>query len=202
MKLSVFGIGYVGCVSAGCFAKEGHTVIAVDVNPTKVGIINEGRSPIVEPGIAEVIAEAVAGGRLSATTDSSEAVRQSEMSLICVGTPGKSNGSLNLDYVKRVCEEIGLALKDKSERHIVVVRSTMLPGTTEEIVIPALESTSNKKAGKDFGVAVNPEFLREGTSLKDFYAPPFTVIGSQDEATAAAVQQLYANIDAPLHAVP
>ena len=202
MKLSVFGIGYVGCVSAGCFAKEGHNVIAVDVNPTKVGIINEGRSPIVEPGIAEVIAAAVAGGRLSATTDSSEAVRQSEMSLICVGTPGKANGSLNLDYVKRVCEEIGLALKDKSERHIIVVRSTMLPGTTEAIVIPALESTSNKKAGKDFGVAVNPEFLREGTSLKDFYAPPFTVIGAQDNETAAAVQQLYANIDAPLHATP
>jgi GDP-mannose 6-dehydrogenase len=202
MKLSVFGIGYVGCVSAGCFAKEGHTVIAVDVNPTKVGIINEGRSPIVEPGIAEVIAEAVADDRLSATTDSAAAVMQSEMSLICVGTPGKSNGSLNLDYVKRVCEEIGLALKNKSERHIVVVRSTMLPGTTEEIVIPALESTSNKKAGKDFGVAVNPEFLREGTSLKDFYAPPFTVIGAQDEETAASVQKLYANIDAPLHAVP
>jgi len=202
MKLSVFGIGYVGCVSAGCFAKEGHNVIAVDVNPTKVGIINEGRSPIVEPGIAEVIAAAVAGGRLSATTDSSEAVRQSEMSLICVGTPGKANGSLNLDYVKRVCEEIGLALKDKSERHIIVVRSTMLPGTTEAIVIPALESASNKKAGKDFGVAVNPEFLREGTSLKDFYAPPFTVIGAQDNETAAAVQQLYANIDAPLHATP
>lgn len=202
MKLSVFGIGYVGCVSAGCFAKEGHAVIAVDVNPTKVGIINEGRSPIVEPGIAEVIAEAVADGRLSATTDSAAAVMQTEMSLICVGTPGKSNGSLNLDYVKRVCEEIGLALKDKRERHIVVVRSTMLPGTTEEIVIPALESTSNKKACKDFGVAVNPEFLREGTSLKDFYAPPFTVIGSQDAETAASVQKLYANIDAPLHAVP
>lgn len=202
MKLSVFGIGYVGCVSAGCFAKEGHTVIAVDVNPTKVGIINDGRSPIVEPGIAEVIAEAVAEGRLFATTDPSEAVRKSEMSLICVGTPGKANGSLNLDYVKRVCEEIGLALKDKSERHIVVVRSTMLPGTTEGIVIPALESTSGKKAGKDFGVAVNPEFLREGTSLKDFYAPPFTVIGSSDKETAALVQQLYAGIDAPLHVTP
>jgi GDP-mannose 6-dehydrogenase len=202
MKLSVFGIGYVGCVSAGCFAKEGHDVIAVDVNPTKVGIINSGRSPIVEPGIGELIAEAVAKGRLTATTDSSEAVRQSGISLICVGTPGKANGSLNLDYVKRVCEEIGLALKDKSERHIVVVRSTMLPGTTEEIVIPALESTSTKKAGKDFGVAVNPEFLREGTSLKDFYAPPFTVIGTQDEETGAAVQKLYSGIDAPLHVTP
>lgn len=202
MKLSVFGIGYVGCVSAGCFAKEGHTVIAVDVNPTKVGIINEGRSPIVEPGIAEVIADAVAAGKLSATTDSVEAVQQTEMSLICVGTPGKPNGSLDLRYVTRVCEDIGRALKDKSARHVVVVRSTMLPGTTAEIVIPALESTSNKKAGKDFGVAVNPEFLREGTSLKDFYAPPFTVIGAQDAETAAAVQQLYSGIDAPLHVTP
>ncbi|HEV8429186.1 MAG TPA: UDP-glucose/GDP-mannose dehydrogenase family protein [Pyrinomonadaceae bacterium] len=202
MKLSVFGIGYVGCVSAGCFAKEGHNVIAVDVNPTKVGIINEGRSPIVEPGIAEVIAEAVADGRLSAITDSFEAVQRSEMSLICVGTPGKPNGSLDLRYVTRVCQEIGRALKEKTEWHTVVVRSTMLPGTTAEIVIPALESTSNKKAGKDFGVAVNPEFLREGTSLKDFYAPPFTVIGAQDSETASAVQQLYAGIDAPLHVTP
>jgi GDP-mannose 6-dehydrogenase len=169
MKLSVFGIGYVGCVSAACFASDGHSVIGVDVNPTKVGIINEGRSPIIEPGIAELISETVAGGKLTATTDSVEAVNRSDMSLICVGTPGNSNGSLDLKYVTRVCEEIGAALRNKAQRHVVVIRSTMLPGTIEKTVIPTLEAHSNKKAGKDFGICINPEFLREGTSLKDFY---------------------------------
>jgi GDP-mannose 6-dehydrogenase len=171
----------------------------VDVNPTKVGIINEGKSPIVEPGIAELIAAAVADGRLSATTDSADAISRTELSLICVGTPGNANGSLDLRYVVRVCEEIGAALRDKAERHIVVIRSTMLPGTIQNTVIPTLEAHSNKKAGRDFGVCINPEFLREGTSLKDFYAPPFTLIGVQDEETAAAVKQLYANVDAPVY---
>jgi GDP-mannose 6-dehydrogenase len=199
MKLSVFGIGYVGCVSAACFAKEGHSVIGVDVNRTKVVIINEGRSPIVEPGIAEILSEAVSAGALTATTDSSEAVRLSQMSLICVGTPGNPNGSLDLRYVTRVCEEIGIALKQKDARHIVVIRSTMLPGTIEKTVIPTLETHSNKKAGRDFGICINPEFLREGTSLNDFYAPPFTLIGAEDEATAAAVRQLYESVKAPVY---
>ena len=199
MNLSVFGIGYVGCVSAACFAKEGHSVIGVDVNPTKVSIINEGRSPIVEPGIAEIISDAVEVRRLRATTDSSEAIILSEMSLICVGTPGNANGSLDLRYVTRVCEEIGAALKNKAERHTVVLRSTMLPGTIEKTVIPTLETYSNKKAGKDFGICINPEFLREGTSLKDFYAPPFTLIGAPDEETASAVRQLYLNVQAPIY---
>ena len=199
MKLSVFGIGYVGCVSAACFARDGHSVIGVDVNPTKVAIINEGRSPIVEPGIAEIISDAVVAGGLTASTDSTEAIRLSEMSLICVGTPGNSNGSLDLRYVTRVCEEIGTALKDKAEGHIVVIRSTMLPGTIEKTLIPILETHSKKKAGRDFGICINPEFLREGTSLKDFYAPPFTLIGAQDEKTAAAVRQLYQDVQAPIY---
>jgi GDP-mannose 6-dehydrogenase len=199
MKLSVFGIGYVGCVSAACFAKEGHNVIGVDVNPVKVGIINDGKSPIVEPGVGELIAEGIAAGTLSASTSSSEAVRESEVSLICVGTPSNPNGSLDLKYVVRVCEEIGAALAEKSERHVVVIRSTMLPGTIENTVIPTLESASGKKVGTDFGVCINPEFLREGTSLKDFYAPPFTLIGADDDATAEKVKQLYANVDAPIY---
>jgi GDP-mannose 6-dehydrogenase len=199
MKLSVFGIGYVGCVSAACFAKEGHTVIGVDVNPVKVGIINEGKSPIVEPGVSDLIGEGVAAGTLSATTSSGEAVHNSELSLICVGTPSNPNGSLDLKYVVRVCEEIGAALAQKPERHVVVIRSTMLPGTIENTVIPTLESASGKKAGVDFGVCINPEFLREGTSLKDFYAPPFTLIGADDEQTAELVKELYAGVDAPVY---
>ncbi len=199
MKISVFGIGYVGCVSAACFAHEGHDVIGVDVNPSKVEMINQGNSPIVEPGIAELMQEAVNVQRLRATTSVNDAVSQSEVSLVCVGTPSNPNGSLDLSYITRVSEEIGAALKTKQGRHVVVMRSTMLPGTIEGVVVPALESTSGKKAGTDFGVCINPEFLREGSSLKDFYAPPFTLIGADDETTAATVRALYANVDAPLY---
>jgi len=198
MKISIFGIGYVGCVSAACFAQAGHDVIGVDVNSTKVDIINSGASPIVEPQINELIHDVVNARKLSATTDSSQAVKATEISLVCVGTPSKPNGSLDLGHIRRVCEQIGAALADKSERHTVVIRSTMLPGSVESVVQTALESTSGKKAGKDFGLCVNPEFLREGTSLKDFYAPPFTLIGAGDDQTMAIVTRLYADIDAPV----
>jgi GDP-mannose 6-dehydrogenase len=198
MNLSLFGIGYVGCVSAACFAKEGHDVTGVDVNPTKVEIINSGNSPIIEPGISELMKAAVNSGRLRATTSAAEAVNRSTVTLVCVGTPSNANGSLDLRYVTRVCEEIGAALRTKEQRHTVVIRSTMLPGTIENVVVPTLEKASGKKVGSDFGVCINPEFLREGTSLKDFYAPPFTLIGADDEQTVATVRELYANIDAPL----
>jgi GDP-mannose 6-dehydrogenase len=198
MKLSVFGLGYVGCVSAACFAREGHDVVGVDLNPTKIAIINRGQSPIVEAGIGELISEMTAAGRLRATTDAADAVRGSELSLVCVGTPSRPNGSLDLTYVKRVCEEIGAGLGVRRERHTVVIRSTMLPGTIESVVVPALEASSGKRAGRDFGVCINPEFLREGTALKDFYAPPFTLLGADEEETAALVQRLYSGIDAPV----
>lgn len=198
MKISIFGIGYVGCVSAACFAHAGHDVIGVDVNPTKVDIINSGKSPIVEPQMNELIHDVVKSGKLRATTDSLEAVKASDISLVCVGTPSKSNGSLDLGHVARVCEEIGAALATKDTHHTVVIRSTMLPGSIESVAQPALEKTSRKKAGKDFGVCVNPEFLREGTSVKDFYAPPFTLIGADDAQTASTISELYSNIDAPV----
>lgn len=198
MKLSIFGLGYVGCVSAACFAKEGHTVIGVDVNANKALMINTGNSPIVEAGIGPLLDEVVKANRLSASTDSAAAVRNTDVSLVCVGTPSNTNGSLDLRYVTRACEEIGAALKDKTERHIIVIRSTMLPGTIESVVIPTLEEHSTKRAGKDFGVCINPEFLREGSSLKDFYAPPFTLIGADDPETTATVRELYSRIDAPV----
>ena len=198
MKLSVFGLGYVGCVSAACFAKEGHTVIGVDVNANKAEMINAGDSPIVEEGIGPLLKEVVKANRLSATTDSAAAVRDSDVSLVCVGTPSNANGSLDLRYVTRVCEEIGAALKDKHRHHSVVIRSTMLPGTIESVVIPTLEKHSEKQVGIDFGVCINPEFLREGSSLKDFYAPPFTLIGADDEETTSTVRALYNGIDAPV----
>jgi GDP-mannose 6-dehydrogenase len=198
VKLSVFGLGYVGCVSAACLADSGNEVIGVDVNPTKVDIINSGNSPIIETGINELIGKVVKEARLSATTDSARAINDSELSVVCVGTPSNQNGSLHLRHVEQVCAEIGAALKTKSGRHIVVIRSTMLPGTIQNTVIPVLEETSGKKAVADFGICINPEFLREGSSLKDYYAPPFTLIGADDDETINAVRELYANINAPV----
>jgi GDP-mannose 6-dehydrogenase len=198
MKISIFGLGYVGCVSAACFARDGHEVIGVDVSSIKVDIINGGRSPIVEPGIDELIRQAVEAGRLRATTDAAEAVHGSDVSLVCVGTPSHANGSLDLTYVKRACQQIGEALATKPRYHIVVARSTMLPGTVEQTLIPTLEVYSGKRAGRDFGVAINPEFLREGTSVYDFDHPPFTLVGADDEDTAGLLARLYAKVNAPL----
>ena len=156
MKISVFGLGYVGCVSAACFAKEGHDVTGVDVNETKVNIINRGDSPIVESGLPELIKAVVQAGKLKATSNTIAAIQNSEASLICVGTPSNSNGSLDLSFVRRVCEEIGVALKATPAPHTIVVRSTMLPGTIEEVVVPTLESHSGKKSGEGFTVCINP----------------------------------------------
>lgn len=198
MKLSIFGLGYVGCVSAACFAAAGHEVIGVDVNQVKVNIINDGLSPIVEPGVDNLIAAAAKEQKLSATTNVAQAVAESDLSLVCVGTPSNHNGSLDLSYIKRVCQEIGAALEKKQTYHIVAIRSTMLPGTIASIVTPTLEVYSGKRAGHDFGVAINPEFLREGTSIQDFNHPPFTLIGADDEDTAAPLRRLYAHLDAPV----
>ena len=197
MKISIFGLGYVGCVSAACFADKGHQVFGVDINPTKVEIINSGRSPIVEPGMEELIASGVKRGKIIATSDIDSAVHDSDISLICVGTPGNQNGSLDLTYIKRTCQQIAQAIATKNRYHVVTLRSTMLPGTIEQTVIPILEVYSGKRARRDFGVAINPEFLREGTSIHDFNNPPFTLIGADDEDTAGLLRRLYLGTDAP-----
>ena len=197
MKISIFGLGYIGSVTGAAFAAAGHEVIGVDANPDKVALVNAGRSPVVEPGLDELLGTAVAAGALRATTDPAEAVRASELSLICVGTPSQRNGSLNLEYLERVTEQIGRAIADVDHYPVVLVRSTVLPGTTHRVVIPSLERHSGKKYGEGFGVAVNPEFLREGTALKDFRTPPLTLVGHNHATDAAPAVRLYATTDAP-----
>ncbi|HUQ10136.1 MAG TPA: UDP-glucose/GDP-mannose dehydrogenase family protein [Steroidobacteraceae bacterium] len=197
MKISIMGLGYVGAVSAGCLAEEGHEVIGVDPQPSKVDLINAGKTPIIEKDIGEMIAKNVANGRLRATSDVLEAVRHTDLSLICVGTPSMGNGHIDLKYVKRVCEQIGEGLKNHPG-HTVVIRSTMLPGTMRSTVIPALESSSGLKAGEDFGLCINPEFLREGTAVYDYFHPPKTVIGQVDQASGDVLAKLYGHLPCPL----
>jgi GDP-mannose 6-dehydrogenase len=198
LKISIFGMGYVGAVSAGCLASDGHTVIGVDPNRTKVDLIKQGQTPIIEKDIGEMIAATVKDGLLQATDDVRHAVLNSEMSLICVGTPSQLNGNLDLSAVRKVCEQIGAALKEKKDFHVVVARSTMLPGSMRSVVIPALEQASGKKAGVDFGVCNNPEFLREGTAVHDYHHPPKTVIGETDQRSGELLLKLYEKMDAPL----
>ena len=198
MKISIFGLGYVGAVSAGLLAKDGHSVIGVDPYKPKVDLINAGQTPVIEKDIGDIIAAAVRTTRLRATSDAHAAVADSEISLICVGTPSQSNGSLDLKYVRAVCEEIGDALKARDSYHVVVARSTMLPGSMRTTVIPTLEEYSGKRAGVDFGVCNNPEFLREGTAVYDYYNPPKTVIGETDTQAGDLLASLYEDLDAPL----
>jgi GDP-mannose 6-dehydrogenase len=197
MKISIMGLGYVGAVSAGCLAEEGHEVIGVDPQKAKVDLINAGKTPIIEKDIGDIIERNVLEGRLRATTDVQEAVRHTDLSLICVGTPSMGNGHIDLKYVKRVCEQIGEGLRDHPG-HTVVVRSTMLPGTMRNVVIPALEESSGLKAGQDFGLCINPEFLREGTAVHDYFHPPKTVIGEIDRASGDVLVKLYGHMPCPL----
>ncbi|HET6380040.1 MAG TPA: nucleotide sugar dehydrogenase [candidate division Zixibacteria bacterium] len=200
--VSVFGLGYVGSVSAGCLADRGLDVIGVDVTPIKVDTINAGRSPIVEHGLDHLIRRGVEAGRLRATADAVAAVRASDASLICVGTPSNANGSLDLSAVQRVIETIGRALREHDRPHVVIVRSTMLPGSTETLLVPILERAAGRQLGDGLSICYNPEFLREGSSLRDFDNPPYTIIGGSDSAAIELARSLYAGIAAPLHVVP
>jgi GDP-mannose 6-dehydrogenase len=198
MKISVLGLGYVGAVSAGCLAKDGHEVIGVDPERTKVDLINAGRSPIIEKDIGEIIAEQVKTGRLAASTDVDSAVRHTDLVLVCVGTPSLPNGGIDLKYIRRVCEQIGKAIRLHGGAPVVVMRSTMLPGTMRDVVIPALEKHSGKRAGEEFGVCINPEFLREGTAVHDYYHPPKTVVGEINRASGDLLASLYGKMPGPM----
>src|SRR5215831_856776 len=198
LKISILGLGYVGTVSAACLAADGHSVIGVDPVHDKVDLINRGLSTIVEAEIGEFIRETVEKGNLRATQDSTEAIHQTELSFVCVGTPSRPNGDLDLRYIRRICEQIGQALRTKNGWHTVVIRSTILPGTIRNVIIPTLEEFSGKSAGKDFGICYNPEFLREGSAVKDFRYPPKTVLGQLDQASGDLVATIYEGLEAPL----
>ncbi|PYQ33892.1 MAG: GDP-mannose dehydrogenase [Acidobacteria bacterium] len=197
MQISVFGLGYVGCVTASCLAKAGHEVIGVDVNSEKVEMINAGISPVIEPGLGDLVADAVSHGRLKATISSDEAIGQSDLAMICVGTPSARNGRIDLTAIQRVGRDIGRALDGRAEIYTVVLRSTVLPGTTETLLIPSLRNGLGQGSEEAIAVAVNPEFMREGSSLSDFEHPPFTLVGCSDDDTAGVLRALYEQINAP-----
>jgi len=202
MKISIFGAGYVGVVASGCLAASGHEIIAVDVSPDKIAMLNRGQSPIVEAEINGLIASAVRSGTLSATADAAAAIARTDVSFISVGTPSAANGSVSMEAIDNVARIIGLALRGKQTPHIVVMRSTVPPGTAEERVIPIIERESGHRHGAGFIYYSNPEFLREGTSVRDFHAPPFTLIGAPPGDDAPVLRELYAGIDATVHVTP
>jgi GDP-mannose 6-dehydrogenase len=194
MRISIFGLGYVGSVSAACLARDGHDVIGVDLSPQKLELLRSGKAPIVEEGIQELTRAAVQSGRLKVTDDALAAVAQTDLSFICVGTPSAANGSQDLSAVVRVAEAIGAALARKSSFHTVVLRSTVTPGTALDLVRPALEATSGKRSGTDFGLCFQPEFLREGSSIKDYDHPPFTVAGGDATDSIEALRKLFGHL--------
>ena len=198
MRIAVFGLGYVGTVSAACLARDGHVVFGVDPNTTKVDLVNQGIPPLIEAGVDRLIAEGVASGRIIATSECKRAVLNSDLAIVAVGTPSQPNGDIDLSHVRRVMEEIGACLGVRDGFYVVSLRSTVLPGTTARTVIPALETASGKRAGFDFGVCANPEFLREGSALSDYDHPPKTVVGADDARSRELVASLYAAVPAPL----
>ncbi len=201
MKIAIFGLGYVGCVTAACLARNGHDVRGIDIQQDKVQTIQRGETPIIEPGLATLIHDGVQAGRICASTDTAYAIQQVDLAIICVGTPSQSNGDADTGYVEKVCHDIGVALRSRESYMVVVLRSTMLPGEAKNNLIPILEAASGKKVGEDFGFCINPEFLREGSAVTDFDNPPYTIIGEFDSRSGDHLEQLYRHLDAPIFRV-
>ncbi len=194
MKISIFGLGYVGAVSLACLSRDGHEVIGVDIDRTKLELIAAGKTPVVEEGMVDLMQQVAASGRVKVTTDAQQAVHDSEISLVCVGTPSAANGSQDQGAILRLSAELGLAIRDKAAKHVVVFRSTLVPGTVEDVLRPIIESASGKKDGVDFFLCFQPEFLREGSSIRDYDKPPFTVVGANHEHAAERLQALFGHL--------
>jgi GDP-mannose 6-dehydrogenase len=195
MRISIFGLGYVGAVSLACLARDGHTVIGVDIDEAKLSMIRAGKTPVVEEGMVDLMARVAAGGRVSVTTDVACAVRETDLSFICVGTPSAANGSQDQSAITRLTRDLGRAMREKTAEHVFVFRSTVVPGTVEEVLQPLLEAESGKKEGADFHVGFQPEFLREGTSIRDYDRPPYTIVGTKSEHAAARLRKLFGHLD-------
>ena len=199
MKVSIFGLGYVGAVSLACLARDGHSVIGVDIDPTKLDLIRSGKTPVVEEGMVELMAQAAASGRLTVTKDVLQAVLGSDLSLICVGTPSAANGSQDLTATLNVARELGRAVREKKDAHVFVFRSTLVPGTVEDVLRPLIERESGKRDGQGVHVCFQPEFLREGTSIKDYDKPPFTIVGANNEGPIARLRELFGHLPCEFH---
>jgi len=200
MNISIFGLGYVGAVSLACLARDGHRVIGVDVDPAKLALIGEGKTPVVEEGMVDLMREVVASGRVSVTDDVMSAVASSELSLICVGTPSASNGSQDQSAMLRLAHDLGRAIREKTQRHVFVFRSTLVPGSVEEVLRPIIEQESGKRDGVDFDVCFQPEFLREGSSIKDYDRPPFTIVGANADFPADQLRALFGRLPCEFYA--
>jgi GDP-mannose 6-dehydrogenase len=200
MNISIFGLGYVGAVSLACLARDGHHLVGVDIDPTKLSLIREGKTPVVEEGMVELMARVVASGNVTVTDDVRQAVLATDLSLICVGTPSAPNGSQDQSAILRLAEELGKAIRDKVRPHLFVFRSTLVPGTVEDLLRPLLEKESGKKDGTDFHVCFQPEFLREGSSIRDYDNPPFTIIGANADEPVRALKQLFGHLPCDFHA--
>ncbi len=200
MNISIFGLGYVGAVSLGCLIRDGHEVIGIDIDQAKLDLLTQGHSPIIEEGMQELISNAASSGRMQVSTKAEVGILNSDASFICVGTPSQSNSSQNLDYIKRVCEEIGTALKEKESYHLVVIRSTVFPGTLDSVIKPILEEYSGKCCGTDFDLCFQPEFLREGSSIKDYDNPPYTIVGTNSERAVETMREIFGHLPCPIHA--
>jgi GDP-mannose 6-dehydrogenase len=199
MNISIFGLGYVGAVSLACLAREGHKVIGVDVDQSKLALISDGKTPVVEEGMVELMAKVVASGNVTVTTDAGQALVGSDVSLLCVGTPSAPNGSQDQGAVLRLAAQLGRALRDKSGLHVFVFRSTLVPGTVEDVLVPILERESGKKEGRDFYACFQPEFLREGSSIRDYDHPPFTIVGTNHEECARVLRQIFGHLPCDFH---
>jgi GDP-mannose 6-dehydrogenase len=193
-RISIFGLGYVGAVSLACLARDGHEMVGVDIDPNKLELLRKGQAPIVETGIQELTRNVMRDGKVQVTDSVRQAILATDISFVCVGTPASPNGNQDLTAIKRIAEQIGAVLREKDTRHVIVIRSTVRPGTVEEVIQPVVEAASGLVAGRDFSLCFQPEFLREGTSIHDYDHPPLTLVGANDDYAVEVLRSIFGHL--------